>query len=131
MEIKRAILATSIVWVLGVSAYILSHFVKIMDNPELQANVVLTLALIPSAILGTKFYYKNGAHTNGFKLGVFMFLITIGLDALITVPAFVIPAGGDHLSFFSDPGFWIIGLVYILVVILYTGIRSKMRTSKL
>ncbi|WP_299162439.1 DUF5367 family protein [uncultured Eudoraea sp.] len=131
MEIKRAILATSIVWVLGVSAYILSHFVKIMDNPELQANVVLTLALIPSAILGTKFYYKNGAHTNGFKLGVFMFLITIGLDALITVPVFIIPAGGDHLSFFSDPGFWIIGLVYILVVILYTGIRSKMRTSKL
>lgn len=131
MEIKRAIIATSIVWVLGVSAYILSHFVKIMDNPELQANVVLTLALIPSAILGTKFYYKNGAHTNGFKLGVFMFLITIGLDALITVPVFIIPAGGDHLSFFSDPGFWIIGLVYILVVILYTGIRSKMRTSKL
>jgi hypothetical protein len=131
MEIKRAILATSIVWVLGVSAYILSHFVKIMDNPELQANVVLTLTLIPSAILGTKFYYKNGAHTNGFKLGVFMFLITIGLDALITVPVFIIPAGGDHLSFFSDPGFWIIGLVYILVVILYTGIRSKMRTSKL
>lgn len=131
MEIKRAIIATSIVWVLGVSAYILSHFVKIMDNPELQANVVLTLALIPSAILGTKFYYKNGAHTNGFKLGIFMFLITIGLDALITVPVFIIPAGGDHLSFFSDPGFWIIGLVYILVVILYTGIRSKMRTSKL
>ena len=131
MEIKRAILATSIVWVLGVTAYILSHFVKIMDNPELQANVVLTLALIPSAILGTKFYYKNGAQTNGFKLGLVMFLITIGLDALITVPAFVIPAGGDHLSFFSDPGFWIIGLVYILVVILYTGIRSKMRTSKL
>lgn len=131
MEIKRAIIATSIVWVLGVSAYILSHFVKIMDNPELQANVVLTLALIPSAILGTKFYYKNGAQTNGFKLGLVMFLITIGLDALITVPVFIIPAGGDHLSFFSDPGFWIIGLVYILVVILYTGIRSKMRTSKL
>jgi hypothetical protein len=131
MEIKRAIIATSIVWVLGVSAYILSHFVKIMDNPELQANVVLTLALIPSAILGTKFYYKNGAHTNGFKLGIFMFLITIGLDAIITVPVFIIPTGGDHLSFFSDPGFWFIGLVYILVVILYTGIRSKMRTSKL
>ena len=130
MEIKRVIIATSIVWVLGVTAYILSHFIKIMDNPELQANVVLTLALIPSAILGTKFYYKNGAHTNGFKLGVFMFLITICLDAIITVPVFIIPAGGDHLSFFSDPGFWFIGLEYILVVGLYSVFRSKIKTSK-
>ncbi|MGB5664161.1 DUF5367 family protein [Eudoraea sp.] len=125
MEIKKALIAAAIVWTLGVTAYILSDFVKIVDNPDLQANVVLTLALIPSAILGTKFYYKNGAHTNGFKLGVFMFLIAICLDAIITVPVFIIPAGGDHHSFFSDPGFWFIGLEYILVVGIYAAFRLK------
>ena len=131
MQIKRALIATAIVWTLGVTAYILSHFVKIMDNPELQANVALTLALIPSVILGTKFYYKKGAYTNGFKLGVFMFLITICLDAIITVPVFIIPAGGDHLAFFSDPGFWFIGFEYILVVGLYSVFRPKIKTRKL
>ncbi|MGB5203272.1 MAG: DUF5367 family protein [Eudoraea sp.] len=125
MEIKKALIAAAIVWTLGVTAYILSDFVKIVDNPDLQANVVLTLALIPSAILGTKFYYKNGAHTNGFKLGVFMFLIAICLDAIITVPVFIIPAGGDHHSFFSDPGLWFIGLEYILVVGIYAAFRLK------
>ncbi len=131
MQIKRALIATAIVWTLGVTAYILSHFVKIMYNPELQANVALTLALIPSVILGTKFYYKKGAYTNGFKLGVFMFLITICLDAIITVPVFIIPAGGDHLAFFSDPGFWFIGFEYILVVGLYSVFRPKIKTRKL
>ena len=131
MQIKRALIATAIVWTLGVTAYILSHFVKIMDNPELQANVALTLALIPSVILGTKFYYKKGAYTNGFKLGVFMFFITICLDAIITVPVFIIPAGGDHLAFFSDPGFWFIGFEYILVVGLYSVFRPKIKRRKL
>jgi hypothetical protein len=131
MEIKRAIMAAAIVWTLGVTAFILSHYVRLMDNPELQANMVLILVLIPSVILGTKFYYKNGAQTNGFKLGLFMFLITICLDAIITVPVFIIPAGGDHISFFSDPGFWFIGLEYILVVLIYAGFRSKIKTSKL
>ena len=100
MEIKRALIAAAIVWTLGVTAYILSDFVKIVDNPELQANVVLTLALIPSAILGTKFYYKNGAHTNGFKLGVFMFLITICLDAIITVSCIYYTSRGRSSFFF-------------------------------
>lgn len=125
MEIKRALIATVIVWILGVAAFIVSHFVKIMDNPELQANMVLILVLIPGVILGTKFYYKNGAQTNGFKLGFFMFLITICLDALITVPIFIIPEGGSHLSFFGDPWFWFIGLEYILVVGIYYLFRIK------
>ena len=126
MEIKRALIATAIVWILGVTAYILSHFVRVLDNQELQANLVLILVLIPSVLLGARFYYKNGVQTNGFKLGLFMFLITICLDALITVPVFIIPEGGNYLSFFGDPWFWIIGLEYILVVVLYSkfGVKS-------
>jgi len=113
------------IWALGVTAYILSFFVTFLENPELQANIVLTSALIPSVILGAKYYYKNGAVTHGFKLGVFMFLVTICFDAFITVPVFIIPAGGSHLTFFGDPWFWFIGLEYILVIGIYAAFRIK------
>jgi len=125
MKIKRAIISAAIVWAIGVTAYILSYFVEILENPELQANIVLTLALIPAVILGAKYYYKNGAETHGFKLGVFMFLVTICFDALITVPLFIIPAGGSHLSFFGDAWFWFIGLEYIVVVGIYATVGIK------
>lgn len=125
MKIKRAILSAAMVWALGVTAYILSFFVTLLENPELQANIVLTLALIPSVILGAKIYYKTGAETHGFKLGAFMFLVTICFDALITVPLFIIPAGGSHLTFFADAWFWFIGLEYILMIGIYAAFRIK------
>jgi len=125
MEIKRAIISAAIIWIIGVTAYILSYFVVIMDNPELQGNLVLIITLVPSTFLGIKYYYKNGTHTTGFKLGVFMFLVTFCLDALITVPLFIIPAGGNHLTFFTDPWFWLIGLEYILLVGIYAAFRLK------
>ena len=48
-----------------------------------------------------------------------MFSSAIVLDALITVPVFIIPHGGNHLSFFGDPGFWLIGFEYVTVVAAY------------
>ena len=123
MNIKRAIFSAAIVWTLGVSAYIGSFFFEWMEDPEFQANLVLTFALIPSAIIGTNFYYKKGQNTNGFLLGVLMFITTMALDAMITVPLFIIPEGGSHLTFFTDPGFWLIAVVYILVVGLYWRLK--------
>ncbi len=129
MNITRVILAAAIAWTLGASAYIGSHFFTLMDDPEMQANTILAVALIPSAILGASFYYKKGATTNGFKLGTMMFLIAMCFDALITVPVFIIPEGGSHLSFFGDPGFWLIALEYMLVVKVYSVFRFKIRRS--
>ena len=108
---------------LGFSAFIGSFFVPIMSDPEAQANLVLAIAIIPAAMLGARFYYRKGHKTNGFILGGAMFFIAMLLDALITVPVFVIPAGGDHIDFFTDPGFWIIGLEYILAVVSYWRIH--------
>ena len=108
MNIKQAIISATIIWTLGVSAYVVSYFFRWMENPELQANLVLTLALIPSAMLGTHLYYRKRKNINGFKLGAFMFIIAMILDAALTVPLLVIPNGGSHLSFFLDPGFWMI-----------------------
>ena len=136
MNIKRAILSAAIVWILGVSAYIGSFFFEWMEDPELQANLILTFALIPSAILGTHFYYRKRHNTNGFKLGVIMFITAMALDAMITVPLFIIPEGGSHITFFMDPGFWLIAVEFILVVGLYWRLRvvysaMRLRNEKL
>ena len=106
-------------YVLGVSAFIGSFMIPIMSDPEKQANIVLSIAIIPAAMIGAHFYYRNGERLNGVLLGVFMFFQTIILDALITVPLFIIPAGGNHLEFFTDPGFWMIGLEYVMAVACY------------
>jgi len=125
LDIKRATLSAMMVWVLGVSAFVTSYFIPIMEDPDEQANWVLTLALIPATFLGAYFYFRKGQVTNGMVLGIYMFLVTIVLDACITVPVFIIPYGGDHLSFFGDPGFWIIGIEYICFITLFRTISLK------
>ena len=124
LNLKSVLIAATIAYLLGVSAFIGSFLLPIMSDPEAQANLVLGIAIIPAAILGARYYYRKGHETNGFILGAAMFFIVIILDALITVPLFVIPAGGDHLSFFTDPGFWIIGLEYILSVAIFWKVRA-------
>lgn len=116
---KSVLIAGSIAYLLGVSAFLGSFFVPFMSDPETQANLVLAIAIIPAAMLGARFYYRRGHETNGFVLGAAMFFIAMVLDALITVPVFIIPAGGDHISFFTDPGFWLIGVEYVLAVASY------------
>ena len=97
VNLKRASLSALIIWVTGVSAFVGSFYFPLMDNPDEQANWFLTLALIPAIITGVYFYNKNGLRTNGLRLGGFMFLLTILLDALITVPIFVPPPFGISL----------------------------------
>ena len=119
LNIKHAAISAVVVYIIGIIAYVGSFFIPILNDPELQANLVLMIAIIPAASLGTHIYYKKGHDTNGFILGSAMFLSAIILDALITVPIFSIPNGGNHLSFFGDPGFWLIGVEYISVVVAY------------
>ena len=123
LNVKSLLIASLIAYTLGVSAFLSSFSVSLMSNPEAQANLVLAIAIIPAAMLGAYFYYRKGYQTNGFLLGAMMFFITIILDALITVPLFVIPAGGDHISFFTDPGFWIVGLEYIIAVTIFWWLK--------
>lgn len=116
LNVKSAAISAIVIYVIGVSSFIGSHFVQLLSDPEHQANLVLLFTIIPAATFGAFLYYRKGHQTHGILLGAFLFLLTIVLDALITVPLFVIPAGGDHISFFTDPGFWLIGLVYVVVV---------------
>ena len=130
LNVKNALIVSLIAYLIAVSAFLGSFFVPIMSDAEFQANLVLAIAIIPAAMFGAHLYYRKGHQTNGFALGAAMFFVTMILDATITVPIFIIPAGGDHLSFFTDPGFWIIGLEYVLVVAIYWRL-SKVAYNKI
>lgn len=107
------------VWVFGVSFYLLSYSVPILKDPVLQSNIVLALAIIPGAGLGTYLFYKYSSMKPS-SLALTIVLVAVFLDALITVPVFVIPNGGSYSAFFGDPVFYILA-VEIYFLVLYFG----------
>ena len=125
LNLKHALLSSLIVYVIGITAYVGSYFIPLMEDASLQANLVLMIAIVPAVLLGAYFYYRKTPNTNGLVLRIVMFGGAMVLDALITVPFFIMPYGGTHLSFFGDPGFWLIAIEYVALVILYAGIRKK------
>ncbi len=117
--ISFSIVYAVLVWVLGVCSYLISFYIPVLENQDLQANIVLALALIPSACLGTYLFYKKSYLKPAVLAFIFIIVITI-LDACITVPVFLIPNGGSYSEFFGDPKFYAIALELYLVV-LYFG----------
>ena len=71
------------------------------------------------ATVGARYYYLH-AEGKGVVLGLFMFAVAGSLDAIITVPLLIMPAGGSYKSFYGDPGFWVIGIEYVAAVTLYS-----------
>lgn len=130
LDVKRAAWASVMVYLIGIAAYLGSYYLQWLPDPDVQANWVLSMALIPAAIFGAHFYYRNGSQTNGWILGLTMFIGAMVLDALITVPLFIIPGGGNHLTFFTDPGFWLIAAEYVTVVVVFRQIAKAKKYLK-
>jgi hypothetical protein len=124
LNVERAAWASFMVYMMGIAAFLGSYYLPVLPDPDVQANWVLSLALIPAAILGAHFYYRDGSQTNGWILGLVMFIGAMVLDAIITVPLFIIPIGGNHLTFFTDPGFWMIAVEYVLIVAIFSLLRK-------
>lgn len=81
--------------------------------------------MIPIALLCAWLYYKSQDKINGFLLGLYLVIVGIILDCIITVPLFIIPQGGNYLLYFSE--FYLIaGLVEgILLVGIYDLAKRK------
>lgn len=131
IHLKSVIISAILVWSLGVMAFVGSYFVQVLEDPDLQANWVLSIALIPAALLGAHIYYRKGHQTNGFILGISMFLVAMVLDAIFTVPFLIMPYGGNYSSFFTDPGFWLIAVEYISVVAAYWQIEKAVEQTQI
>ncbi|WP_420574104.1 hypothetical protein [Kordia sp.] len=114
-----SIVCATLVWVLGVSFYLLSFYISIFENIELQSNILLVLGIIPSACLGTYLFYTK-YHMKPIALALTFVVVATLLDAFITVPIFILPNGGSYSEFFGDPMFYII-LVEFYFIVLYFG----------
>lgn len=127
MKQFRIIVIGIIIWIIGVSIYTLSFYIPILEDPELQANIFLSLGMLPVVWFGTKLYYRKKSTTKGYWLGLAFFLVAAALDALITVPFLIAPYGGTHYSFFIAIGFWLIGLEFVVMTTAYwyTKVQSK------
>lgn len=123
-----SLLYAVLVWILGVSVYLLSFFIPVLGNPEQQANIVLVLAIMPFACLGTYLFYKKGLMKPS-ALALTFVLVAVLLDALVTVPVFVIPAGGSYSAFFADPMLYAIALVYYFIAY-YSGKHLTQKIQK-
>lgn len=119
MKYTKTIFIGILIWIIGVSLYTLSYYVPLLENAEQQANVWLSIVIVPVVWLGAKLYYKNGFHAHGLGTGLIFFMISAILDAVITVPFTILPYGGTYYDFFVDFGFWFIGLEFIATTILY------------
>lgn len=130
MKVFRAILIGILVWVLGVSIFMASYYLSFMEDLDQQANIVLSIVIVPLVWLGMFLYYKKNDKTHGYEIGEVMLLTSIALDALITVPLTVIPAGGSHYSFFTSFGFWFIAFEFIIVAVLYWRLMVRTKLDK-
>ncbi|WP_343487897.1 DUF5367 family protein [Allomuricauda sp. d1] len=124
MKTFRALCIGAIIWILGVTIYSLSFLVPVLENVEEQANLVLMVAVIPLMWYGAKQYYKTDNRTHGMWVGLTFFGVAAILDALITVPLLVVPNGGNHYVFFTDPGFWLIGGIFVTTPIIYRQLKG-------
>ncbi len=132
MKTKRAILSGIAIWILGILFYLISYTFPVSEHPDTQANIVLFIVIMPLVWLACTYYYKKDNKTHGLLVGQTMLLTAVALDAIITVPYFVMPKGGNHYSFFTSIGFWIIAFEFLLVASLYWYARvySKKTISK-
>ncbi|NYJ27300.1 DUF5367 family protein [Allomuricauda sp. ARW1Y1] len=119
MKHVRAIGIGIFIWIIGVSLYTFSFYIPILENPELQANIFLSIGVVPLVWFGSKLYYRKNNTTKGYWLGLVFFLIAAVLDALVTVPLFIEPYGGSYYSFFTAIGFWLIGMEFVITVTCY------------
>ncbi len=108
-----------LIWIIGVHLYALSFYVPLIENAALQANIWLSMIVLPVVWFGAKLYYQKRNTPHGFWVGLLFFFISAILDALITVPLTVLPYGGTYADFFIDFGFWFIGLEFMVVTVLY------------
>ena len=119
MKQFRIIAVGIIIWIIGVCLYASSYYVQLLENAEQQANIWLSIVIIPLVWFGARLYYGKDNGANGFKVGLVFFIISGILDALITVPFTMLPYGGTYSDFFLDFGFWFIGLEFIITTTLY------------
>ncbi len=127
-KVLFSIVCALLVWILGVSFYLLSFYLPILEDPDLQSTMVLALAIIPSACLGTYLFYTR-SYIKPSVLAILFIMVAVLLDAMITVPVFIIPNGGSYSRFFGDPMFYMIVFEFYFIVLYFGKYLTQKRKS--
>lgn len=131
MKTLYLILSGISIWALAVLVILVSPWFTIINNPELQANILLSLSLPFIIRLVAGLFFKKYPTAFGLLQGIVMLAVGICLDALVTVPYLVIPAGGTYSDFFLTPIFWVIVVEYLILVLWVSQSAYKRNTLKL
>ena len=131
MKTLRAITAGALVWAMVFALFTVMSFIPVIKDSELQQNMMVYIFLIPFAAIGSVMYYKKGLKTtNGIIIGIIMAITGLVLDAAITVPFVIEPAGGSYVSFFLSPLLAITVVEFITVVYFHWKIKILPSTEE-
>jgi hypothetical protein len=123
MKVLRAIGVGVLFWMLIFIEISVSMIWLKLSN--LLTYIIHYVLMLPITFLCAAIYYKPQDKINGFLLGLFMVLVGIVFDCIITVPLFIIPLGGSYLTYFFEL-YLIVGLVEGIVLFgIYDLIRKK------
>ncbi len=64
MKLTRVISIGILIWIIGVSLYASSFYVPLLEDAEQQANIWLSIVIVPVVWLGAKLYYRNSINTH-------------------------------------------------------------------
>jgi hypothetical protein len=117
MNLKKAILAGVLIWILIFVEWSLIIFTPILKDLGFGQWIVHYVVLIPIVLIGAKLYYKNNPKINGYVLGLVFLAVGIILDLIITVPLFM---QGGYVEYYSNNYLWLGFLEMILITGLYS-----------
>lgn len=123
MDIIRAVTSGVMVWIFVFSTFLVLSLIPGISASETWQAVVVCIMLVLYSFLGARYYYRKGAQTNGLVAGLLMAGVILLLDAVITVPLVIYPAGGDHFTFFTSLVLWVLVLEHLLVTFLYWRLK--------
>jgi len=86
------------------------------------------IAIIPCACIGSYLFYKK-SYLKPSALALTFIGVSVLLDALITVPLYIIPDGGSYSAFFGDAMFYILVVEFYFVVFYFGAYLTKKVSS--
>lgn len=116
MNTLRALLVGAALWAMIFIEWSILMFTPGVAEMEWMQFTIFYLLLIPISLFGAWLFYKKESSMNGFLAGLLMLVAGIVLDAIITLPLFIIPQGGSYLEFYTAP-LMLIGFVEMILVV--------------
>ena len=111
--------AGTFVWFLVFCSFTILGLIAGIKDSQTQQGLIVGTFIILFSYLGAHLYYKNGATTNGLKVGIIMTTTALVLDAIITVPYIMGATSNGYYSFYSNPLLWILASLNIAVIYFY------------